>query len=358
LLQAEGLIDIIGDQGHGFSTTEPAPMPNHRANLDRLAATGLPIHITELDVPGIDDPVQLANYKRIFPVFWEHPAVAGITLWGYGQNTHWRRASGDWLMWGGNSAGAQRPALAWLVSYVSNNLPEIAAQAFDVDENAAGGAAVGTVAATDADAGQVLSGWQIEGGDGVLLFEMDAASGAITVANGAALDFETTTSYTLDVSVYDGFRRSETQTVTIHVKNLNDNTPEITAGQSFAIDGGSRNVLGAVGATDADDTNQPGFTDFQGWRIVGGTGANLFAIGGDDGVIRASRPLFVDWRKSSYWLVLTTSDGASVSPPQSVTITIPNRVKTCLYGLDLSLPKQITPVLLFLGATLGSCSAP
>ena len=49
---------------------------------------GLPIHITELDIPGNDDPVQLANYQRIFPVFWEHPAVAGITLWGYHQNTH------------------------------------------------------------------------------------------------------------------------------------------------------------------------------------------------------------------------------------------------------------------------------
>jgi endo-1,4-beta-xylanase len=359
LLQAEGLVDIIGDQGHGFSTTEPAPMPNHRANLDRLAATGLPIHVTELDVPGIDDDVQLANYKRIFPVFWEHPAVAGITLWGYGQNTHWRRASGDWLMWGGASAGAQRPALTWLVSYVSNNLPEIAVgQEFDVDENAPGGTAVGTVAAIDSDAGQTLSGWQIEGGSGATLFAIDAARGAITVADGAALDFEATTSYTLDVSVYDGFRRSETRTVTVNVQNLNDNTPVIAAGQAFAIDGGSRNVLGAAEATDADDTNEPGFTDFQGWQIVGGTGATLFAIGADDGVIRASRPLLVDWRRSSYSLVLMTSDGANASPPETVAITIPSRVKTCLHGFDLSLPKQITPLVLLLGATLGGCHAP
>ncbi len=334
-------------------------MPNHRANLDRLAATGLPLHITELDVPGIDDEVQLANYKRIFPVFWEHPAVAGITLWGYGQNTHWRRASGDWLMWGGASAGAQRPALTWLVSYVSNNLPQIApGQKFEVDENAANGTAVGSIAVMDSDAGQILSDWQIEDGSGVPVFKIDAASGAISVVDGAALDFEKTTSYTLDVSVHDGFRRSETRTVTINLDNLNDNTPAITPQQKLAIDGGSHNLLGAVAATDADDRNEPGFTDFQGWKIVGGTGAKLFAIGADSGVIGASRPLLIDWRKSSYSLVLTTSDGANASPQQTVAITIPDRVRTCLHGLDLSLPKNSTPIVLLLGATLGRCNGP
>jgi endo-1,4-beta-xylanase len=357
-LQAEGLVDVIGDQAHGFSTTEPAPMANHRANLDRLAATGLPIHVTELDVPGLDDAVQLANYQRIFPLFWEHPAVTGVTLWGYGQNTHWRRASGDWLMWGGSAAGAQRPALAWLVAYVSDNLPEIADQTFQVDENAAAGAAVGTAAASDADAGQVLAGWRIEGGSGAGMFALDAATGAITVADGAALDFEATTSYTLDLSVHDGFRRSATRTVTIRVTNLNDNTPEIAAAQTFAIDGGSGNVLGAPVAVDADDTNQAGFTDFQGWQVVGGTGTRAFAIRADDGAIRVSRPLLVDWRNASYTLALTTSDGSNTSPQQTVSITIPDRVTTCLYGLELSVPKRLTPLVLLLGATLGGCSAP
>lgn len=359
LLQAEGLLDIIGDQGHGFSTTEPAPMPNHRANLDRLAATGLPIHITELDIPGIEDEVQLANYKRIFPLFWEHPSVTGITLWGYGQNTHWRRASGDWLMWGGNSAGAQRSALTWLVSYVSNNLPQIPAnQHLKVDENSANGATVGVIAVTDVDSGQTLSGWQIEGGSGVPVFEIDAATGTVKVVDGAALDFETTTSYTLNVSVHDGYRRSSAQTVTIDVMNLNDNSPSIPTGQKFAVDGGSRNLLGVVQAADADDTNQPGFTQFKGWQVVGGTGAKLFSTGTNNGVIGASRPLLIDWRQSSYTLVVNTSDGENASPQQTVTITIPNQVTTCLYGLQVTAPKKLTPITLLLGATLGSCRAP
>lgn len=358
LLKAQNLIDIVGDQAHGFSTTEAAPMPNHRANLDRLAAAGLPIHITELDIPGTEDEVQLANYQRIFPVFWEHPAVEGVTLWGYHQNTHWRRTSGDWLMWGGASAGAQRPALTWLVSYVSNNEPVIEAQEFDVAENSADGTAVGTVVATDVDAGQTLSAWQIESGSGVPVFAIDADTGAITVVDGAALDFETTTSYTLDVSVYDGFRRSEAQSVTINVTNLNDNKPVVSSGQRFPVDGGSRNVLGEAQATDADDTNEPGFTDFQNWRIVGGTGKNLFAIGSGNGVIRASRPLSINFNKSSYTLVVTTSDGASTSAQQTITVTIPNRIRTCLYGADVQAPKSLTKLILALGGTLGTCRAP
>jgi endo-1,4-beta-xylanase len=72
LLQDRGLIDGIGDQVHAFSTTEAAPMPNHRANLDRLAATGLPIYGTELDLDGtpvgvINDECRSRNFQRVFP---------------------------------------------------------------------------------------------------------------------------------------------------------------------------------------------------------------------------------------------------------------------------------------------------
>ena len=72
LLKERGLIDAIGDQAHAFSTTEAAPMPNHQHNLDRLAATGLPIYITELDIDGVlagvlNHEVQLANYPAHVP---------------------------------------------------------------------------------------------------------------------------------------------------------------------------------------------------------------------------------------------------------------------------------------------------
>lgn len=114
LLKAENLIDVIGLQGHAFSTTPETPMSVQRANLDALAATGLPIHVTELDVDGTDDAVQLRDYQRIFPMFWEHPAVEGVTLWGFRRGL-WRDEQGAYLI---REDGSERPALVWLRDYV------------------------------------------------------------------------------------------------------------------------------------------------------------------------------------------------------------------------------------------------
>jgi len=114
LLNREQLLDGIGVQAHSFSTTTETPMPVHKASLDLLAASGLPIYVTELDIDGKRDAGQLASYRRVFPVFWEHPAVAGITLWGFRPGL-WRGSYGANLV---RKDGSERPALAWLRGYV------------------------------------------------------------------------------------------------------------------------------------------------------------------------------------------------------------------------------------------------
>ena len=86
----------------------------HRANLDRLAETGLPIYVTELDIDGPTDAEQLASYQRVFPVFWEHPGVHGVTLWGFRPGL-WREKEGAFLV---RADGSERPALKWLRDYV------------------------------------------------------------------------------------------------------------------------------------------------------------------------------------------------------------------------------------------------
>ncbi len=116
LLQSQGLVDAIGIQGHAFATTRETPMSVHKANLDRLGSTGLPIHVTELDIDGPTDEVQLQDYQRIFPVFWEHPAVRGMTLWGFRPGL-WRTKEGAHLV---REDGSERPALQWLRSYVQD----------------------------------------------------------------------------------------------------------------------------------------------------------------------------------------------------------------------------------------------
>lgn len=111
------LIDVIGVQSHQFST-----MGNYdqiQRTLDYLAETGLPIQATEMDINGSTDQEQLANYQRIFPAFWEHPAVEGVTLWG------WRPG-----MWTENAQlisanHEERPALQWLRAYVDTAQVEL-----------------------------------------------------------------------------------------------------------------------------------------------------------------------------------------------------------------------------------------
>lgn len=118
ILKAENLIQVLGIQCHAFST-RGVPAGTLRANLDLLATAGLPIWVTELDIDGLDDQVQLSEYQRVFPVLWEHPAVIGVTLWGY-RPQHWRAAQGAYIAY---SNGVERPALSWLREYVVGEGP-------------------------------------------------------------------------------------------------------------------------------------------------------------------------------------------------------------------------------------------
>ena len=123
ILKDRGLIDGIGCQAHGLENTSAATI---KANLDRLAATGIPIYISEFDLNIQNDTQQKTKYQELFPVMWQHPGVAGVTLWGYIQGRTWITYS--YLV---NSNGTARPALWWLAQYIQNN-------PLGVDETASG----------------------------------------------------------------------------------------------------------------------------------------------------------------------------------------------------------------------------
>ncbi len=120
-LKALNLIDGVGIQGHAFST-QYSSVATLRANLDLIAAPGVPLYITEYDSDALDssgnisDAVQLAEYQRVFPLFWEYPAIKGVTLWGF-RVGHWRTAQGAYLI---NSDNTERPAMTWLRGYVKS----------------------------------------------------------------------------------------------------------------------------------------------------------------------------------------------------------------------------------------------
>lgn len=114
LLVKENLVDGIGVQAHSFATTTETPMSVHKQSLDLLAGAGVPLYVTELDIDGPTDQAQLESYRRVFPVFWEHPAVAGVTLWGFRPGM-WRTKERAYLI---RKDGSERPAMAWLRGYI------------------------------------------------------------------------------------------------------------------------------------------------------------------------------------------------------------------------------------------------
>ncbi|MBD3242674.1 MAG: hypothetical protein GF331_18935 [Chitinivibrionales bacterium] len=115
VLNDRGLLDGIGVQGHFLEGTNATTIGRH---LDSLATFGLPVYVSEYDVNRADDQSQLSVYQAQFPVMWEHPSVAGITLWGHREGSLWR--DNAYLL---RADGSERPALTWLRGYLGRPGP-------------------------------------------------------------------------------------------------------------------------------------------------------------------------------------------------------------------------------------------
>lgn len=118
VLRDRGIVDGFGSQAHCFNIDGMTATALKNA-LDLMDNSGLPTYITELDLNGgsesnTNDAVQSTSYQTHFPVYWDHPSVAGITLWGYVTGATWIGGTG--LM---SSSGVEKPAMTWLKSYVS-----------------------------------------------------------------------------------------------------------------------------------------------------------------------------------------------------------------------------------------------
>ena len=114
------------------------------------------------------------------------------------------------------------------VKYISpacNNAPAFGSESYEftVAEDSSTGTAVGTVSATDADADDTVT-YSITAGNDDGKFAIDGSGGGITVA--AALDYETTASYTLTVQASDGKDDGASSvTVEISVGNVAETRP-------------------------------------------------------------------------------------------------------------------------------------
>jgi endo-1,4-beta-xylanase len=126
LLKNRALIDGIGIQAHYFNL-DSMTGAQMKTCLDDYATTGLDLYISELDMRGPlqTEASQAAQYQEIFPTIWTHPAVKGVTLWGYIEGKTWKAGTGIL-----NSDGTERAAMVWLKDYVAGNIvaPSITTQ--------------------------------------------------------------------------------------------------------------------------------------------------------------------------------------------------------------------------------------
>ncbi len=136
-----------------------------------------------------------------------------------------------------------------------NDSPSFSPQTRTIDENTGNGTPVGAaLIATDGDDGSQTLTFSETGGTGLSVFNI-TAGGQISVENSAALDFETTTSFTYDVQVTDNGspQLATPATITINLNNLNDFTPAISDA-TFSIPESSpfNTVVGTIQAVDGD----------------------------------------------------------------------------------------------------------
>jgi len=78
----------LGMQSHFGGT--PTPPEKMLAILDRFAALGLDISITEHDIDTQDEQLQADFTRDFLTTVFSHPSVVAILTWGFWENSHWR----------------------------------------------------------------------------------------------------------------------------------------------------------------------------------------------------------------------------------------------------------------------------
>ena len=130
----------------------------------------------------------------------------------------------------------------------TNSTPEISNQSFEVAENISAATIIGNVVATDADAGDTLV-FSITTSTNTLFEITDA--GAISLIENQNLDFETSQTHSITVSVTDG-TESASGIITITVTDIDENSTPTITDQTFTV---AENITDAttIGTVEAND---------------------------------------------------------------------------------------------------------
>jgi hypothetical protein len=196
-----------------------------------------------------------------------------------------------------------------IVTVVLNNLnemPIISDDAFSILENSLNGSTVGTLNATDPDAGQTLT-YSIIGGNTYGAFSL-TSDGKIKVANSSAINYELIPLFFLIVKVQDNGtgNLSNQATIVIDLSDVNENP--IINNQSYVLAAYSSNgtVVGIVSASDPDAGQIVSYS------INSGNINNAFSINTYSGSLTVANSLALNpLNNPTFYLTIKVTDNGS-----------------------------------------------
>ena len=187
----------------------------------------------------------------------------------------------------------------------------------NIAENSTAGINIGSAfSVTDQDADDTIT--YTLGGTDTASFSIDGVTGQLKTK--AALDYETKSSYTVTITATDEGSLTDTITVTISVRDLNEtpsnNAPVFTDGEtatrSVAENTAKNTNIGtAVAATDADAGSTLSYQ-------LSSTDAAAFSIDDQTGQLKTNAALDYE-TKNTYTVTVTVTDGSSTD---TITVTI------------------------------------
>ncbi|QDT12098.1 cadherin domain-containing protein [Planctomycetes bacterium K23_9] len=211
-----------------------------------------------------------------------------------------------------------------------NSVPVTSDIDIAVLENTPTGVSVGQVVGSDSD-GQVsysLASGQAFG------FQIDSASGVLTVGPGTVLDFENQSQFSFTVAVSDRVGAVTNATVNVDVLDINEPPVIEPTAVNVSEAAASGTDVGRIRATDPD--TQPN-DRLLSYSIDGGTGASIFTIDPDTGILTLSNPDGVNYEQTQELTldVTVTDNGAT---PQSTSQTQVVKILDANDAPQLSLP--------------------